>query len=195
MDEYDRAADAYREDPESDLAKTWRLSQVSPTPAAPGFRVRFTTVAAWLQIPSIKPDAEAEKEKGARLTNAELRELHQRIELARAWLERWAPEEARFQVQETTPKVELTPEQRRYLFAIKALIGTVHDAGEMQNQLYEVAKKERLLDAKGKPSQDAFAAIYLAFLGKPNGPRAGWLLLSIEPERVRRRLDDLGRAA
>jgi len=157
--------------------------------------VRFTTIAAWLQIPSIKPGAEAEKEKGARLTDEELRELHRRLDLARAWLERWAPEEARFQVQETTPKVELTPEQRRYLFAIKALIGTVHDAGEMQNQLYEVAKKERLLDAKGKPSQDAFAAIYLAFLGKPNGPRAGWLLLSIEPERVRRRLDDLGRAA
>jgi lysyl-tRNA synthetase class I len=97
-------------------------------------------------------------------------------------------------VQETTPAVEMTLEQRRYLFAIRALIGRVHDAGEMQNQLYEVAKKTGLVDAKGKPSQDAFAAIYLAFLGKPNGPRAGWLLLSIEPERVLRRLDDFGRA-
>ena len=64
----------------------------------------------------------------------------------------------------------------------------------MQNQLYEAAKQVGLLDAKGKPSQDAFAAIYLAFLGKPNGPRAGWLLLSIDPELVRRRLDELGRA-
>jgi lysyl-tRNA synthetase class 1 len=195
LDEYDRAADAYREDPESDLAKTWWLSQVSPTPTAPGFRVRFTTVAAWLQIPSIKPDAEAEKEKGARLTDAELRELHRRLELARAWLERWAPDEAKFQVQETTPPVELTAEQRRYLSAIRTLIGTVHDAGEMQNQLYEVAKKVGLVRDDGRPSQDAFAAIYLAFLGKPNGPRAGWLLLSIEPDQVRRRLDDLGRAA
>jgi len=194
MDEYDRAAEAYTDDSESDLAKSWRLSQVSPTPTAPGFRVRFTTVAAWLQIPSIKPDAEAEKEKGARLTDAELRELHRRLELARAWLDRWAPDEAKFEVQETTPQVELTPAQRRYLFAIKALIGTVHDAGEMQNQLYELAKKVGLVKADGKPSQDAFAAVYLAFLGKPNGPRAGWLVLSIEPDRVRRRLDDLGRA-
>ena len=113
MDEDDRAADAYLEDPETDLAKTWRLSQVSPTPAALGFRVRFTTVAAWLQIPSIKPEAEAEKDKGARLTDAELRGLHTRVELARAWLGRWAPDEARFEVQETTPSVELTPEQRQ----------------------------------------------------------------------------------
>jgi len=94
-----------------------------------------------------------------------------------------------------TPEVELTPEQRRYLFEIKALIGTVHDAAEMQNQLYELAKKVGLVNAEGKPSRDAFAAIYLAFIGKRDGPRAGWLLLSIEPERVRRRLDDLGRAA
>jgi len=64
----------------------------------------------------------------------------------------------------------------------------------MQNQLYEAAKQVGLLDAKGRPSQDAFAAIYLAFLGKPNGPRAGWLLLSIDADRVRRRLDDFGHA-
>jgi lysyl-tRNA synthetase class 1 len=194
MDEYDRAAHAYREDQESDLGRTWRLSQVSPTPDDPGFHVRFTTVANWLQIPSIKPQAEAEKEKGARLTDAELRELHRRLELARAWLERWAPEEAKFTVLETTPDVDLSHEQRRYLFAIKALVGTVHDPDEMQNQLYEYAKNVGLLNEQGKPSRDAFAAIYLAFIGKSKGPRAGWLLLSIEPDRVRRRLDDLGRA-
>src|SRR5207244_12049227 len=78
MDEYDRAADAYREDEESDLGKTWRLSQVSPTPDPPGFRIRFTTVASWLQIPSNNPEAEAAKAKGARLTDAERRDLHRR---------------------------------------------------------------------------------------------------------------------
>src|SRR5207249_11692572 len=91
MDECDRAADAYRGDEESDLGKTWRLSQVSPTPDAPGFRIRFTTVASWLQIPSIKPDGEAEKEKGARLTEAALRDQHRRVDRRRASAERWAP--------------------------------------------------------------------------------------------------------
>src|SRR5207249_11031073 len=104
------------------------------------------------------------KERGARLTDAELRELHRRLELARAWLERWAPDEAKFEVLVDTPEVELTPEQRRYLFEIKALIGTVHDAAAMQNQLYELAKKVGLVNAEGMPSRDAFAAIYLAFI-------------------------------
>ena len=30
----------------------------------------------------------------------------------------------------------------------------------------------------------AFAAIYLAFLGRPNGPRAGWLLASLDRDFV-----------
>jgi lysyl-tRNA synthetase class I len=51
-----------------------------------------------------------------------------------------------------------------------------------------------MVGANGKVSQDAFAAIYLAFLGRPNGPKAGWLLTSLPPDFVRKRLDELGRA-
>jgi hypothetical protein len=35
--------------------------------------------------------------------------------------------------------------------------------------------------AAGLPPGRAFAALYLAFLGRTNGPRAGWLLASLEP--------------
>jgi lysyl-tRNA synthetase class 1 len=195
FDEYDRFGDAYLEDAESDMGKTWRLSQVSPTPERPGFRVRFQILADWLQIPSVRPDAEAEKRKGARLTDAELHDLHRRLELARVWLDRWAPEEAKFAVLKTAPDVELTDGQRRYLIEIKSLVGNVHDADEMQNQLYEYAKKTGLVNKQGKPSRDAFAAIYLAFIGRPNGPRAGILLTSLEAPFVKHRLDEMGRAA
>jgi lysyl-tRNA synthetase class 1 len=156
--------------------------------------VRFGILADWLQIPSVRPDVEAEKRKGARLTGAELRDLHRRLELARIWLDRWAPEDAKFAVRDTTPDVELTAGQRRYLIEIKSLVGNVHDADEMQNQLYECAKEVGMVGANGKVSQDAFAAIYLAFLRRPNGPKAGWLLTSLPPDFVRKRLDELGRA-
>jgi lysyl-tRNA synthetase class 1 len=195
MDDYDRFADAYLVDPESDMGKTWLLSQVSPDPEPPGWRIRFSVLADWLQIPSIRPDVTAEKRKGAPLTDSELRDLHRRLELARAWLDRWAPEEAKYEVQPTAPHVELTPGQRRYLTEIKSLVGNVHDADEMQNQLYEVAKKTGLVNDQGKPSREAFAAIYLAFIGRPNGPKAGMLLTSLEAPFVRKRLDEMGRAA
>ena len=45
------------------------------------------------------------------------------------------------------------------------------------------------LDAKA-----AFNALYLAFLGRPNGPRAGWLLASLERDFVIRRLTEAGAA-
>ena len=44
--------------------------------------------------------------------------------------------------------------------------------------------------ALGLPNGRAFAALYLAFLGRSNGPRAGWLLASLEPSFVLDRLRD-----
>ncbi len=44
--------------------------------------------------------------------------------------------------------------------------------------------------AYGVSSGDAFAAIYLAFLGRLNGPRAGWLLASLDRGFVVQRLRD-----
>lgn len=194
MDDYDRFGDAYVTDPESDMAKTWRLSQVSPTPQPPSFRIRFQILADWLQMPSVSPEQQAGRRKGAPLSVSELRDLHSRLALARVWLDRWAPDEAKFTVLPDKPSVELNDAQRRYLLAIKDLIAKVHDPDEMQNQLYETAKKVGLLDEKGKPSRDAFSAIYLAFIGRPNGPRAGSLLTSLDPDFVRRRLDEMGRS-
>jgi lysyl-tRNA synthetase class 1 len=193
VDEYDRFADAYLGDPQSDMGKTWELSQVSPTPEPPGFRIRFQILADWLQMPGVSPELQAERRKGAPLSASELRDLRRRLELARVWLDRWAPEEAKFTVLPDKPGVELTDAQRRYLLAIKDLIGVVHDPDEMQEQLYEAAKKVGLLNAEGKPSRDAFAAIYLAFIGRPNGPKAGSLLTSLDPDFVRRRLEEMGR--
>src|SRR5437773_10928731 len=42
--------------------------------------------------------------------------------------------------------------------------------------------------AQAIPAGRAFEAIYRAFLGRTNGPRAGWLLASLEPEFVVGRL-------
>ena len=38
------------------------------------------------------------------------------------------------------------------------------------------------------PSGRAFDALYRAFLGRTNGPRAGWLLASLDPDFVVTRL-------
>jgi len=189
-DEYDRCGDAYLNERESDFAKTWSLSQVDEDHAPPGFRVRFSIVAAWLQIPSVEPHREAEKRKGEPLTTLEVADLDRRIDLARVWLERWAPDDAKFSVRERMPDVALSDGQKRYLGAVRDLVGKIRDPEALQEELYETAKRVGLVDQKGKPSRDAFASIYLAFLGKPSGPKAGWLIATLDDAFVRRRLDE-----
>jgi lysyl-tRNA synthetase class 1 len=194
MDEYDRCADAFRNEPESDKAKIWALSQVSEDPAPPGFHVRFAIVADWLQIPSVDPLKEAEQRKGAPLSASERQDLERRIALARVWLERWAPDDARFSVLPELPAdLALSDAQGRYLEAVKELVGRIHDPEEMQQQLYETAKRVGLV-ADGKVSQEAFRAIYQAFLGRTSGPKAGWLLTTLSDDLVRRRLDEAVKA-
>ena len=55
---------------------------------------------------------------------------------------------------------------------------------EWQALIFELAKGNDVAPA------DAFAALYRVFLDRPNGPRAGWLLASLEPEFVIGRLDE-----
>ena len=190
-DEYDRCGDAYLSAPESDLAKTWSLSQVAEEHAPPGFRVRFKIIADWLQMPSIVDiRTEATKRKGAALAESELRDLERRSALAKIWLERWAPDDAKFSVRSELPRdIALSPEQKRYLAAVKDLIGTFTDPEQLRQALYETAKPVW----GGKAPREAFEAIYLAFLGKPSGPQAAWLLMTLAPDFVRKRLDEASR--
>jgi len=51
-----------------------------------------------------------------------------------------------------------------------------------QSLVFDVSRERDLLP------REAFVSIYTAFLGRQNGPRAGWLLASLEGEFVRRRL-------
>ena len=50
-----------------------------------------------------------------------------------------------------------------------------------QSLIFGLAKNDDL------PPREAFEAIYLAFLGRPNGPRAGWLLAGLDPGFVSHR--------
>lgn len=197
LDEYDRCADAFAADPGSELGRVWALSQLGDAPVPLGFRVRFSVLASWIQIPSIDPRSEAVKVKGSSLTAGEERELGRRIDLARVWLERWAPEEAKFGVASELPAVSLSDPQRAYLREVAAFVGTITDPEAMQEELFEAAKRVGLVTPEGKVSKDAFGALYSAFIGKPNGPRAGWLLTTLfekDAAFVRKRLEDAAKA-
>jgi lysyl-tRNA synthetase class 1 len=76
------------------------------------------------------------------------------------WLERFAPDDIKFSVQDQLPEVALTDAQRGFLTTLAAS-----------------------LEAK-----EAFQALYRVILGKEFGPKAGWFLASLDRDWLIKRL-------
>jgi lysyl-tRNA synthetase class 1 len=191
-DEFDRfaAATAGRE-VKGEIAPgyeaTFRYSLLDPGADAQAeaalFRPAFAHLALLVQIPNVDVAARVEAEKGSPLSEREQQILDERIGAARRWLELYAPERAVVAVRERLPEdavATLDERQRKFLSRLAEDLATENrpiptNGEEWQNLLYTVAAHEGLF----LPTGPAFQAIYSAFLGRPNGPRAGWLLATL----------------
>ncbi len=199
FDEFDRlgAAVAGRDvkgDLPSGFANVFRYSLLDPEAdvdaEAAMFRFPFAHLATLIQIPGVDAVASARAEKGEDLLPREQAILEERIIAARAWLDAFAPDAAKIVVQPSLPEAvaELDATDRTFL-------------GDLVERADDLAKRSLVADGEAwqaaifesataggiKPGR-AFRALYLAFLGRPNGPRAGWLLAKLEPEFVVARL-------
>ena len=196
FDEFDRyaAATAGREvkgEISPGHEATFRYSLLDPNAdvadEAAAFRPAFSHLAMLVQIPGVDVAARVEAEKGSPLTPREDELLDERVGAARAWLEAYAPDRARLAVQHDAVPAEavaLEPDERAFLTALAdAVAATAPSGGDAwQTAIFAAASQTGL--AAGR----AFGALYLAFLGRTNGPRAGWLLASLDPAFVGVRL-------
>jgi len=153
---------------------------------AAAFRPAFSHLAMLAQIPGVDVATRAAAEKGSALTPRETAILDAREGAARGWLATYAPDRAVIRVHDDLPEVVrlLDETQRAFLLALaNAVAAEPPTAGDgWQNAIFAVAT------GAGLPAGRAFDAIYHAFLGRPNGPRAGWLLASLNPTFVIDRL-------
>jgi lysyl-tRNA synthetase class 1 len=196
FDEFDRfaAATAGREvkgEIPPGYEATFRYSLLDPNAdvaaEAWAFRPAFAHLALLAQIPGVDVVARIEAEKGTLLPERERAILDERVAKARAWLEGYAPERARLTVQrDGLPDAAEAIEagQRAFLAVLADAVATETPSGgeAWQAAIFAAAT------ATDVPAANAFAALYLAFLGRTNGPRAGWLLASLEPGFVVGRL-------
>ncbi|MCL5411961.1 MAG: lysine--tRNA ligase [Patescibacteria group bacterium] len=182
FDEYDRAASAYFEKTDEDLARAFELSQIKDKPRE-YFRIRFSQVANWVQMPNVDPEKEAEAFKGSALIDLDHKDLQERIKYVKIWLENYAPEEAKFTVHKTLPLTigELNSAQKELLAKIAHELGRDWQPEELQNAIYNWGKDLNLT------SSESFQAIYLTLLAKKHGPKASWLILSLDKNFVKDR--------
>lgn len=187
FDEFDRIADAVAGRPTKgelppDPERIFALSLADPTadPHAEAARYRppFAHLALLLQVPGPDIVVRLATEAGRPLDADERAAVLERIAAAQAWLEHFAPPEARLQIHyDAVPAsaAELDGDQRGYLAALAEAVEASEPVGgeAWQAAIFETARQAGLAPAS------AFGAIYRAFLDRPNGPRAGWLLASL----------------
>jgi lysyl-tRNA synthetase class 1 len=192
FDESDRLAAAtaglpVRGELPPDHDRVFRYSLVEPDAdvavEAAAYRPAFAHLALLEQIPGVDVGERVTAEKGAPLTPREAAIVDERRRAARSWLATYAPESARIAVREELPEevAQLSDEQRAYLADLAS--ADAPTTGEAWQALIFGTARDR-----GLPAGDAFRAVYLAFLGRPNGPRAGWLVASLDPGFVAARL-------
>lgn len=201
FDESDRLAAAtdgrdVRGELPADHERLFTFSLVEPdadvVAEAAAFRPAFSHLALLEQIPGVDVAERVTVEKGSPLTDRERALVDERRAAARAWLEAYAPDRARLAVQHDglpDAAAELDELQRSYLAALVPALQAVDWSGEaLQGAIFATAKQLEL------PAGRAFSALYLAFLGRDSGPRAGWLLAALESDFVLTRLSEAGSA-
>jgi lysyl-tRNA synthetase class 1 len=198
FDEFDRIADAVagREprgelppDPDRIYALSLADPEADPKVEAARFRPQFAHLALLLQVPGPDIMERLAVEKGSALDDAEQDIALQRVASAQMWLETLAPESARLSVHfDAMPATaaDLSEAQRDYLGALgqAAEKQSVVGGEAWQSLIFDTARAREL-----KPG-DAFGSIYRVFLGRQNGPRAGWLLASLNAAFVVERLKE-----
>jgi lysyl-tRNA synthetase class 1 len=199
FDEYDRIADAtagreVKGELPPNPERLFQYALVDPdadvVAESTAYRPPFLHLSLILQSGK-DPQSYFEAEKGSPLTVHERHTLAERVEAVSRWLDGYAPETARYRLRmDAVPDeaARLSDEQRLYLsaLAMAAEIARPEGGEAWQALIFEVANIAQL------PAGRAFGALYVAFLGRPNGPRAGWLLASLDARFVAQRLRDAG---
>ncbi len=181
FDLYDQAANAYWDKSDEKLATMFEYSQMGALPQK-HFLPRFSDVAKYIQDTKVDINAKFEELKGGVLTDVESQELETRIKFAKIWLKKFAPEAEVFEPKEEIPEEArgLSENQKEYLKVVTQMLGSQWNPEDLQTALYEKSKE------MGVEPKEAFAAIYLALIGKTHGPRAAWFLLEHKDLAIKR---------
>jgi len=174
IDEYDRA---------SSQEESKRACELSSIRTSPPVGVPYRHLVSVVQMARNDPEEilKALKRSGYDVTHRE--EILARAGYARRWLETFAPEDVKFDLQDSLPEEakELSEGQKKALAALAERLTAEMSADEIHQLLYAI-RDELQLEPK-----DVFEAVYMALLGKPRGPRAGWFLSALETEFLKKR--------
>ena len=183
-DWHDELAEAVRNGVTDDFTRLYELTKLPEERAgseAP-WLLRFSQVAFITQMPHINLVEEAVAIKGSELTEEESTLLNEREQYAKFWLATYAPDNYKYQLQDSIPEVELTDSQKQAIAKLADYMSEQRTGEEIQTRLHELKSEVGI-----KP-QELFSALYKIFLNRESGPKIGWFLSVLPLKFVRTRL-------
>lgn len=174
FDEYQKAAKSYIDRDDSDLGRAFEMSQIDKIKKPP--TIRFSILAQWVQMPNMADEIQKEG-------------LTEWARYAKVWVERFAPDSEKFAISKELPDAAtfLSSQQKKFLADISIVLKNNLDGLELQEKIYELAQQD------GLTSPEAFEAIYKSLIGKTHGPKAAWLILSLDRDFVKKRFEEASR--
>ena len=140
----------------------------------------FSHAAVIAQIFPDEEDAVKSMEKTGHYDKKEHEQIFDRLHKAGIWLEKYAPNEMKFEVQKHAPKnIELTAKEKKALHEVaKLLKEKEYDEKTLFNEFYKISEKLEL-----KP-QDFFKAAYKVLLNKERGPKLAPFIIALGKDKV-----------
>lgn len=189
FDDYDRSWQAFNKN-DKNLGRAFELSQIKSIPERNEvFLPRFRDIANYIQQPGVDVQKKFEEIKGSKLDKKEKEILDERIKYTKIWLSKYAPKEDVVAISDSLPEAanNLSEDQKKYLKELGEMLDSATEPEKFQVDIYNKAKEMNV------PTKDAFSAIYLSLIGRPNGPKAAWFLLSLPKNKVLKRLKEVSK--
>jgi lysyl-tRNA synthetase class 1 len=186
-DKYERIYFNFEEG-EDDQKRVYELSQTGKAPEKMSTQIPYPHLVTVSQIKDSWNGVLDVLSRTKEISEDEKINLKQRYECVLFWLKNFAPESAKFRVQEKLENVikeRIDEEQKTFLKAMVESINKIEwTPDEIHTKIYDVS---RSLNIEPKKS---FSAIYLAILGKEKGPRLGYFLSSLDKHFVMKRFEE-----
>jgi lysyl-tRNA synthetase class 1 len=162
----------------TEVDRTYELSCPNGVPETLPAKAQYGHLVTVAQMSDdIKQIAAILERSGEMPEGANLEALAERVHHVRFWLANFAPENVKFQVQETLPEFDFSGDDKAFLGELVNVLAEVEWTGRAIHDAVYAAKGER------KPGE-AFRAVYQAILGQDRGPRAGFFLSSLDRKFV-----------
>jgi lysyl-tRNA synthetase class 1 len=188
-DFYDKYAESFFGDQDDDYSRVFALAHPKNirTTLKASFRPRFSLVSFLVQMPHMKYEQEIEKLKETSLTKEDEQEAAERAVYAKNWLTVCAPENYRYKLQIDELPAQVSDFSEVQKQALHELLVYIESQKSLDGQALHTALHD-IKEHSGVTPKEFFSALYILFLGKESGPKAGFLLSVLDKSFLESRL-------